>query len=197
MALYIRRLLRAALVSALGFGGGVGLLIFIFALMLGGAHAINYALKAAIFFGLLFSVLLVVVMMLLDVTVKLYLARGFSEGVWELEQTRVVEVDGTIKQIAAASRAALLSVPNVTNVIDDTDNLLARAQTGASWRSPGEDIEVEINPVNESRWQVRCVSKPRSAKVVFDYGKNFENVETWRKQLATSLAEAINPKPRT
>jgi hypothetical protein len=197
MSLYIRRLLRAGLVSALGFGGGVGLLIFIFALMLGGTHAINTALKAAIFFGLLFSVLLVAVMMLLDLTVKLYLARGFGEGVWELEQTRVVEVDGTIKQVAAASRAALLSVPNVTNVIDDTDNLLARAKTGASWRSPGEDIEVEFNPVNESRWQVRCVSKPRSTEVVFDYGKNFENVETWRRQLGTNLKEALNPKPRT
>jgi len=197
MVLYIRRLLRAGLVSAVGFGGGVGLLIFIFAVMLGGVNAINTGLKAAIFFGLLFSVLLVVVMMLLDLTVKLYLARGFGQGVWELEQTRVVEVDGTIKQVAAASRAALLSVPNVTNVIDDQDNLLARAKTGASWRSPGEDLEVEFNPVNESRWQVRCVSKPRSTDVVFDYGKNFENVEIWRRQLDAGMKEAMNPKPRT
>jgi len=194
MALYIKRLLRAGLVSALGFGGGVGLLIFIFALMLGGAHAINYAVKAAVFFGLLFSVMLVVVMIMLDLTVRLYIARGFTEGVWELEQTRVVEVDGTIKQIAAACRQALLSVPNVTNVTDDMENLLARAQTGASWRSPGEDLEVEINPVNESRWQVRCVSKPRSNKVLFDYGKNFENVEIWRRQLSTGLKEAIKPR---
>jgi hypothetical protein len=194
MSLYIKRLLRAGLVSALGFGGGVGLLIFIFALMLGGAHAINYAIKAAVFFGLLFSVMLVVVMIMLDLTVRLYIARGFTEGVWELEQTRVVEVDGTIKQIAAACRQALLSVPNVTNVTDDMENLLARAQTGASWRSPGEDIEVEINPVNESRWQVRCVSKPRSSKVLFDYGKNFENVEIWRRQLGTGLKEAIKPR---
>jgi hypothetical protein len=194
MSLYIRRLLRAGLVSALGFGGGVGLLIFIFALMLGGAHAINYAVKAAIFFGLLFSVMLVVVMMMLDLTVRLYIARGFTEGVWELEQTRVVELDGTIKQIAAACRQALLSVPNVTNVTDDMENLLARAQTGASWRSPGEDLEVEINPVNESRWQVRCVSKPRSPKVVFDYGKNFENVEIWRRQLSAGLQESLKPR---
>jgi hypothetical protein len=194
MALYIRRLLRAGLVSALGFGGGVGLLVFIFAVVLGGPHAVLQGLKAGVFFGILFSVLLVVVMMLLDVTVRLFLARGFTEGVWELEQTRVVEVEGTIKQIGMACRQALLSVPNVTNVTDDMESRLARAQTGASWRSSGEDIEVKIDPVDESRWKLSCVSKPRSANVVFDYGKNFENVEVWRRQFNVGLKEASMPR---
>jgi hypothetical protein len=191
MALYINRLLRALLVSGLGFGGGVGLLAFIFALVSGGAPAVHYALKTAIFFGLLFSVLFVLVMMLLDLTVKLYLARGFTEGVWELEQTREVQLEGTIKHVTSACRQALLSVPNVTNVIDDLEHLCVRAETGPSWRSPGEEIEVEINPLNESHWQLRCVSKPRSPKVIFDYGKNFENVEVWRRQTATELKKAM------
>jgi len=194
MALYIKRLLRALLVSGLGFGGGVGLLAFIFALVLGGAPDVRYALKIAVFFGLLFSILFVLVMMLLDLTVKLYLARGFTEGVWELEQTRELQLEGKIKHVTSACRQALLSVPNVTNVIDDLEHLRVRAQTGASWRSPGEEIEVEINPLNESHWRLRCVSKPRSPKVIFDYGKNFENVEIWRRQTPAELKKAMEPR---
>jgi hypothetical protein len=152
--------------------------------------AFSVGLHAALAIGIVFAVLLVVVMGLLDLSVKLYIARGFKDDIWELEQTRELELEGSFKKISSACRQALLLVPNVTNVSDDNENHLARALTGASWRSPGEEIEVEINPVDETKWRLRCISRPKSSSVVFDYGKNFENVEIWRKQIATELAES-------
>jgi hypothetical protein len=192
---YLKRLLRAVTVSGLGFGGGVGMLVFILLVMTHGNKAsAGYALKAAIFIGLVFAVLMVVVMLLFDITVKLYLAKGFSEDIWELEQSREIELDGTFRQVAAASRQALMQVPDAGNVSDDSENQVGRASTGASWRSPGEEIEVEINPINETKWRLRCTSKPKSPKVVFDYGKNFENVEVWRRLIVSEMEAAIKPK---
>ncbi len=195
MLRYLNRLLRAATVSGLGFGGGVGLLVFILLVMThGNKTSAIYSLKAAIFIGVIFAALLVVVMMLFDLTVKLYLAKGFREDIWELEQSREIELTGTFRQISAACRSALMQVPDVGNVSDDSENLVGRASTGASWRSPGEDLEVEINPIDENRWKLRCTSKSKSNAVVFDYGKNFENVEVWRRQITRELAEALKPK---
>ncbi len=101
-------------------------------------------------------------------------AKGAHSQIWELEQTRELIYEGSSKEAMAACRRALLMVPYVHQVSDDTEHLTARASTGASWRSPGEDLEVEINPISENRWQVKCVSRSRSKNVVFDYAKNFE-----------------------
>jgi hypothetical protein len=192
MSLYLKRLLRAVLVSGLGFGGGVGLLTFIFIVVNGGSHAASYGLRMAVLCGLFFSLTLVIVMMLLDLSVKLYLAKGFNDGVFALKQNRELELEGTKKQIVLASRQALLAVPNVKNVLDDKDSLSSHAQTGPSWRSPGEDIEVTIIPVGETTWRLCCISKPKSANVIFDYGKNFENVETWHRRVTEELKELVS-----
>jgi len=64
--------------------------------------------------------------------------------------------------------------------------MVTRAVTGTSWRSTGEEMEVEMNPIAENSWLVRCSSKPKSAGALFDYGKNFENVETWISKIMNS-----------
>ncbi len=184
MAQYVARIIRAIIVGAVGFGGGIGLMIIIIFLTIkGDQNAFEYGVKWGLEIGMVFAVLMVAVLLPLDLYSRMFRAKGDHSQLWELEQTRELVYEGTGKEAMAACRKALLLVPYVHQVSDDTEHLTARASTGASWRSPGEDLEVEINPISENKWQVKCISRSRSKSVVFDYAKNFENVETWMRNI--------------
>jgi hypothetical protein len=188
MSRYIARIIRALIVSTLGFGGGVGLLVMI--VMLGVRHdqlAVQFGWKAGLIIGLIFAFILIAVLLPLDLTAHLFLTKGLYKEVWELEQVREVQLRGSLKEIFQDIRKALLMVPYVKHVSDDVEHLIVRASTGASWRSAGEDLEVQINPLDEGAWTVRCTSRSKGSAVVFDYGKNFENVETWQRNLQNVL----------
>lgn len=189
MAQYFGRVMRALIVTCLGIGGGIGLLVFIAMLLSrNDPNSFRFGLQAGLIIGLLTAVIVVAVGLLMDCTARLFLAKGMAHNdVWQLEQIRDVPANGTAKEVIAACRQALLAVPYVKAVQDDIENLITRATIGTSWRSAGEDMEVEINPVDELKWTVRCISKPRSHNMVFDYGKNFENVEIWRKEFNAAL----------
>ncbi len=196
MTRYFARIVRALVVNTLGFGGGCGLLVFIFMLVLKQQPflvALQFGLKSGLVIGLMSSFFLVVVCGLIDLTTHLFLAKGLYKEIWELEQTRDVVAAGTVKEVMQATRQALLTVPNVKNVSDDVEHLITRASTGPSWRSPGEEIEVEINPLQENTWKLRVTSRSRTKNAVFDYGKNYENVEVWQKQLHDILKSGATP----
>jgi len=191
MQRYFARIIRAIIVSTLGVGGGVGLMVFIVMVVTQNyPRAFQFGVQAGLIVGLLFGLIVVAVLLPMDLSAHLFLAKGMYKEIWELEQSRDVIAQGTIKQVVAACRQALLVVPNIKNVSDDMENLITRANTGTSWRSPGEEIEVEINPVDENMWKLRCTSRSRGKNIVFDYGKNFENVETWQNQFQTIMKGA-------
>jgi hypothetical protein len=79
-------------------------------------------------------------------------------------------------------------VPYVTRVSDDLENMISRAVTGTSWRSGGEEMEVEITPIAVNKWHIKVLSRPKSKNVLFEWGKNFENVETWLTQFNELVA---------
>ena len=194
MTRYFARVVRALIVSSLGFGGGIFLFAFILALTHGVVHALRYGLTAGVFFGSVFSILLVCVLLPLDLSAHVFLAKGLYKEIWELEQCRTVVAEGSLKDVFGANRQALLVVPFVTSVSDDAENMIARAVTGASWRSPGEELEVEIKRIADNKWGLRCISRCRSSRIVFDYGKNFENVETWMRELGTMIKTSETPQ---
>jgi len=175
-------------VSTLGFGGGVGLMVMIVIIITtkNDPQAFNYAWKWGLTIGLVFGVLMVAVHIPLDLFTRMFLAKGVYKDVFELEQVREIKIEGTSKEVLAACREALLKIPHVKSVSDDSEQMVTRAIMGTSWRSPGEEMEVEINPIAENLWMVRCSSKPRSTNAIFDYGKNFENVETWISKIKDS-----------
>lgn len=176
--------MRAIIVSLLGFGGGVGLLVFIVTLVIkGDQHAFQYGLNAGLLIGGIFSILLVGVLLPLDLTAHLFLSQGKYKELWELEQTREVAFEGTLKDVLAVCRQALLTVSHIGAIAEDTENLVVTASVGASWRSGGEIMQVEINPISPDKWQLCCTSRSKSEPVLFDYGKNFENVEAWLKAM--------------
>lgn len=193
---YFARIVRAVVVCTLGFGGGAGMFVFIgFMIFSGSPHAFEIGWKAGLIIGLLASAILVAVMLPMDLSAHLFLAKGNYKEIWELEQTRELVAEGSNREITAACRQALLVVPYVSNVSDDSEHLITRANIGQSWRSAGEDIEVEINPVSASLWNLRCTSRSKGKNVLFDYGKNFENVETWQRHFLSLIATENATKP--
>jgi hypothetical protein len=191
MARYFARIIRAIIVSSLGFGGGIGLLTFIAILVTTGKQeALGFALQTAIILGLVFGFFSALVLLLSDLTSRLFAAHGFREEIWELEQKREFEVEGALKDARILSRKALLAVPNVKAVADEDNEYAIRASVGASWKSPGEAMRVEIEPADaENRWRVKCISTCLSSNIAFDYGKNFENVEAWLRSMNGLVAE--------
>jgi hypothetical protein len=190
MSRYVARIVRALIVSLFGFGGGVALLVFIVAVVIyGDPHPFVRALTAGIGLGLVFGIFLVCVLLPLDLTAHLFLSKGKYREIWELEQTREMIFEGTLKELTNICRQALLAVPGIKNVSEDLEHLLIRAATGTTWKSGGESIEVEINPLAENKWKLRCTSKPLSTNIVFDYAKNFENVETWSGRMNNLISE--------
>jgi hypothetical protein len=194
MSRYIARIIRALVVNTLCFGGGCGLLVFIFFVVVGhDANAAQMAWKAGLIIGLLSSFLLLAVMLPLDFSTHLFLAKGLYKEIWDLEQTREVVVTGSAKDVTQATKQALLTVPCIQSVSVDTTSNVTKATTGASWRSPGEELIVEIASMQDDTWKLRCVSRCTSKNAVFDYGKNYENVEVWQKTLHESLASGATP----
>ncbi|MBX9668440.1 MAG: hypothetical protein K2X93_12515 [Candidatus Obscuribacterales bacterium] len=191
MGRYFSRICKALSVSTLGFGGGVALFVMIVIVTTSNdPQAFNYAWKAGLTIGLIFAVLLVAVLLPLDLFARMFLAKGIYKGIFELEQVREVKMQGTSKEVLAACREALLKIPYVKSVSDDSEQMITRARTGTSWRSSGEELEVEMNPIAENSWILRCSSKPKSPTAVFDYGKNFENVETWLSRMKSTGSTA-------
>ena len=191
MGRYLVRLTRAIFISALGFGGGVGLLLMICIITIhNGPNKFHMAIQSGLGLGIVFGFLLGIILIMLDVSARMYFAKGQYNEVWELEQTREVTMNGSSKEVLAVCREALLAVPYVKSVREDAENLVANATTGTSWRSAGESMEVEINPVAENEWLVKCTSKPGKSNIVFDYGKNFENVESWYATVKSAKKKA-------
>ncbi|MFX5983787.1 hypothetical protein ABTE79_19035, partial [Acinetobacter baumannii] len=85
----------------------------------------------------MFAFILVAVLLPLDLTAHLFLAKGLYKEIWELEQERDVIVEGSLKEILQATRQSLLTVSYVKTVSDDVEHLMTRASTGPSWRSGG------------------------------------------------------------
>ena len=183
---YLLRLLKIALVTTLGVGGGTGLLVFVIILASkGDQQAGQLGLIAGAIIGLGCTTLILCVLMPLDLLFRWSIARNSKTNetntILENEQVRELTLFGESKRVHFACRQALLSLPGIKNVHDDAARGKISASTGASWRSPGEQIEVEIQPQNGGQFLLHCVSRPAMKNVVFDYGKNFENVETWKK----------------
>ncbi|MBX3134860.1 hypothetical protein KF707_01400 [Candidatus Obscuribacterales bacterium] len=187
MASYLNRICRALTVSTLGLGGGVALLVMIIIITTSNdPQAFNYAWKGGLTIGLIFGVVSCVVFILLDLFARMFLAKGVYKDVFELEQVREIKMEGTSKEVLAVCRDALLSISYVKAVSDDAEQMITRAVMGTSWRSTGEEMEVEINPIAENRWILKCTSKPKQPDALFDYGKNFENVEGWMSKIRAS-----------
>ena len=122
MQRYFARIVRALIISCIGFGGGTGLMVFIAALVLkGDQHAFQFGLNAGLLIGGIFAVLLVGVLLPLDITAHLFHAKGRYNELWELEQSREMIFEGPLRDAVSSCREALLAVPYIKAVSEDLD----------------------------------------------------------------------------
>lgn len=191
-ARYFARIVRAVVVSSLGVGGGFGLLCFIAVIVLHhGQNAVPAALQFGIGLGLGFAVFWATMLLLWDLTCRLQASKGLTYEIWELDQTRIVQFDGSLRDARSLSRQALLAVPYIKAVADEDDQYQIRAGVGPSWKSAGENMQVVIAPRDtENSWTITCKSSPLSSNIAFDYGKNFENVEAWVRSMNKLMGKA-------
>jgi hypothetical protein len=192
MQRYFARIIRAFIVSSLGFGGGVFLLTLIGILVMTGrqSSALPVAMNFAIVVGLAFGIFLAAVMLLTDLSARLSYAHGtVTDEIWELEQTRQVEFSGSIKDAWKLSRQALLAVPAVKAVSDDDSSNVINGAVGASWKSPGERMQIDLVATGENSWVIKCKSSCLQSNIAFDYGKNFDNVEAWQKTMKKLIGQ--------
>ena len=195
MARYLARMIRAVVVSVFGVGGGVGLLAFIALVVLryDQVTAVEMAIQSAFVIGLAFGCFMALVFLLTDLTMRLTVAHGRYEEIWELEQTRFVELDGTLRDVRRLCREALLAVPNLKSVAEEIDQADLTASTGNSWRSPGEQVEISFEPVSDNKWKIKCLSHCTQKGIAYDYAKNYENVESWTRRLSKLREEQQKP----
>ena len=191
MARYLARIIRAVIVSVLGLGGGTGLLTFIALTVLKSDQvtAIDVSIRTALVIGLSFGCFMALLLLLTDLTMRLAAAQGSYEEIWELEQTRIVELEGTLKEIRQICRESLLVMPNLKSVAEENYQSGMLASTGNSWRSPGEQVAITFEQLAENKWKIKCVSRCTQKDIAYDYAKNYENVESWLKRLTKLSGE--------
>lgn len=199
MQRYFARVVRAIIVSVLGFGGGIGLMTFIAAIVLTGnqSGAIMIGLVAAAGVGSVFAVIFAMVLLLSDLTPRMFHSGSNvkRDEIWELEQKREFMLHGTVRDAKRYCREALLAVPNINSIheADETAGMI-KASVGRSWRSAGEEMECHIIPRDAEYALITCSSHCITPEVQFDYAKNFENVETWLR-IMNRLAEGKRKVP--
>ena len=190
MARYLRRILKVIFVALFGVGGGTGLMTFIALVIYSDQQtAVELGLQSALVIGLSFGTIIATALVLTDLTMRLSVAGGSpKDELWELEQSREVELSGSLRDIKRQCRAALLAVPNLKSVSETSDDTGMIASVGRSWRSPGEEVKVRIVQMPDGRYKLSCKSSCVQKQVGFDYAKNFENVETWLKHMVAFKA---------
>jgi len=51
------------------------------------------------------------------------------------------------------------------------------ACTSTSWKSWGDDIRIDVVPIDETNTQIKIICRPALKTTLVDYGKNYENAE--------------------
>ncbi len=186
MGRYLARILKTLFVALFGVGGGIGLMTFIALTLYSDQQAaVEIGLQSALVVGLSFGSIVATALVLTDLTMRLSISNGPPrEEIWELEQSREIELTGSIRDVKRHCREALMMVPNLKSVLEESSDLSMKASIGRSWRSPGEEVQVVITPAGDGRFKILCTSHCVQRQVAFDYAKNFENVETWLRHMS-------------
>lgn len=100
----------------------------------------------------------------------------YGEKSLNIIQNAEMLLPGNINEIFLRSLSLLEKANKFKTVKPFMENNKIEVQTGVSWQSFGEDIEI-IFSSQEEKVKVGVTSKPRYKTTLVDYGKNYENVK--------------------
>lgn len=139
----------------------------------------------SLLFGVVFGAFMVIVLGVMDYGYKRKLLRRYGRVEHGVRQKREFLVDGEYEQICRRSEEILLTL-SVEAVSFDEANGLLSGRVRPTFRSFGEQVSVQLEPISEQQTKVVVESKPRVRMTAIDYGKNFENVEEFCSLLKSS-----------
>ena len=189
MLKYFFHILNFAIISCLGFGGGIALMRYIFLTVNNQGSLIEFfnSLKIGFFLGIVFSVFLILILFLLDISSRLFIVKdknsNNSQSIWDIEQCREIELSGSLNEVLNIARQALMEITSIRKINQDNKTQSIEAVTNVTWRSFGEIITISVESKADNTWLLKCTSKCKNKNVLFDYAKNFENVETWLNEV--------------
>lgn len=93
------------------------------------------------------------------------------------ENLKAVQQTEFISKVSKAEFISRLSKDKVTSKMElKTEDEILKLNTGVTWRSWGEKIEIRISSVSEGMFKYQVQSKPKLSTTIIDFGKNIENI---------------------
>lgn len=134
-------------------------------------------LYQGLIFGLLLSIILIVLMASVDLFERLRFSKKFKKMSFRVPQERKLflydDYDKTFELLLSILNRVDFRIEN-----QDKRNGTIIARTGRSWRSFGERIIIMINKGTSEKLFIKLSSKPILFLTRFDYCKNMINIET-------------------
>jgi hypothetical protein len=129
-------------------------------------------------FGLLLAIVLVSLIFCLDFFQRVKNYQKYKIFDFAVNQERKIIIKGEYNEIYTKLCDAVKCYSKFIIYNEDCENGIISARAKGSWRSFGEDIKIEITKGSAGKFYVNIVSRPKVFLTMFDYSKNFENVET-------------------
>ena len=182
---YILRIFKAFIFIALGFGLPIGIFITI---------RINsfYGFIEGIIAGILVALAGMAILIPLDIfqRIRCYLKYGTID--FGVTQERRLRIEGDYISVFKALYNVLEKRKKLETLYKDAENGVIQAVTKRSLRSLGEKINIELlKTSSKGKVLVILSSKPKmfASTTMFDYSKNFENLESFLKDLKEHFKE--------
>lgn len=121
-------------------------------------------------------------------------ARGYAiDTSPSVRQELDVTVQARPDELFEVCREVLRSLPDLNLETRDSGQLKLVGETGPSWRSFGEHVQIIVREIGPCRSRVWILSRPIHRPVVIDYGKNLENVVNIRDAIEVALIHSGKP----
>lgn len=108
-------------------------------------------------------------------------------------QSSNVDVKGEAEQVFRTCMEILRGckfIGKIKTQQHDEKELLISARTKWSWESFGENIELQFQPLQSEVTRIHITSRPLMKTTVFDFGRNFKNLQKIRKAIEKNYSSA-------
>ena len=99
-----------------------------------------------------------------------------------IEQGKEIIVDLDYDDAFEKTKRVLILIKAKVTKDSKNDGIII-AETGLSWKSFGENLLLKLKRVGSKQTQIKILSKPKVRTTMIDFGKNFENVERFYKEI--------------
>ncbi|MGH9369801.1 MAG: hypothetical protein ACRD3M_19285, partial [Thermoanaerobaculia bacterium] len=108
-----------------------------------------------------------------------------------------VELVNSLAGAVAACAEAVHALPKTSVAETNSNTQTIRATRGWTWRSWGDEIQIDVRGTESGASIIRISSRPRLRTTLVDWGSNLRNVTTIRDLLVGKGARPISAEQHT